>query len=154
MAIGTVTKYDQFESIMAGESERQWEDATAGSCMFILVGNAYTPASTHTTTTNLTDVITAGDGAPINVTTPTLDDTTTAGTTYWDSLAADFGADVTVTAKYLVCIQPVTAATYSATTSKVLWYVDLDDTTTSTEVSSIGAAFKVNPSANGWIKST
>ena len=121
--------------------------------MFILVDNTYTPAATHTTAAEVTGIITAGDGAPINVGTPTLDDTTLAGTTYWDSLAADFGASVTVTAKYLICVQPVVAATY-ASTAKLLWHVDLDDTTGASEVSSVAAVFKVSPSANGWIKTS
>jgi len=152
MPVGTVTKYNSLEKTITSDANRQWDDATAGNIMFILAGNAYTPAATHSTTADLTDVITAGDGAPIAATGLAIDNTTTAGTTYFDSADANFGAAVTITAKYLIAIQPVTANTFDASTSKLLFYVDLDTTSSSTEVSSIASDFVVYAPANGWFK--
>jgi hypothetical protein len=36
MAIGTVTKYNQFLDIIMGTDNRQWDDVSAGSDMFVL----------------------------------------------------------------------------------------------------------------------
>jgi hypothetical protein len=96
MPIGTVTKYNGFEKQIAADANRQWDDATAGNIMFCLATNAYTPAATHSTTADVTGLITAGDGAPINATALAIDNTTTAGSTYFDSADANFGANVTI----------------------------------------------------------
>jgi len=154
MAVGTVTKYNSLEKTIFGTANRQWDDATAGNIMFCLCGNTYTPAASHGTTASLSGLITAGNGAPIAATSLLLDNTTTPGVTYYSSAAADFGSAVTITAKYLVCVQPVTANTFSATTSVLLWYVDLDITSSSTTVSSTASAFKVVMPTNGWFKTT
>lgn len=154
MAIGTVTKYNQWEDVTGGDASRQWDDATAGSVMFVLAKATYTPAATHTTVANIgtsdVDYIETGDGAPIAATTLDIDATTTAGTAYYDSDAANFGASVTVTAKYLIAVQPVTANTF-ASTAKLLWYVDLDSGGGS--VSSTASTFSVDAATNGWVQS-
>lgn len=154
MAIGTVTKYNGFEKQIAADANRQWDDATAGNIMFCLCSNAYTPSAAHSTTSDLSGIITAGDGAPINATSLAIDNTTTAGSTYFDSGDANFGSSVTITAKYLVAVMPVTAGTFSSTTSKLLFYVDLDTTSGSSSVSSIGSDFVIYAPTNGWIKTT
>jgi len=152
MAIGTVTKYNSLEKTIFDTANRQWNDATAGNIMFCLCTNAYTPSATHSTTANLAGTITSGNGAPIAATALAIDNTTTAGTTYYDSADADFGSSVTITAKYLVCVQPVTANTFSTSTSKLLWYVDLDTASGSASVSSTASIFKINAPNLGWFK--
>lgn len=154
MAVGIVIKYNQFEKQLAADANRQWDDATAGNIMFCLCDETYTPVSTHTTTTDLSGLITAGDGAPIAATSLAIDNTTTAGTTYLDSASASFGTTVTITAKYFIAVMPVTAGTFSATTSNLLFWLDLNTTNSSATVSSAAADFVVLPSANGWIKFT
>jgi hypothetical protein len=154
MAIGTVTKYNGFEKQIAADANRQWDDATAGNIMFCLCGNGYTPAATHTTTANLTDLITSGDGAPIAASSLAIDNTTTPGSTYFDSADVNFGSTVTITAKYLIAVMPVTAGTFDASTGKLLFYVDLDTASSSAEVSSVASDFVIYTPANGWIKST
>jgi len=154
MPLGTVTKYNGMEKQLQADANRQWDDATAGSNMFIIADNTYTPDATHSTTFDLTGVITAGDGAPINVTSPTIDDTTTPGTTYYDSGIADFGSTVTVTGKYLICIQPVVAGTFDVATSNLLWVVDLDTTNGTASKVAVGSDFALTPPVNGWIAST
>ena len=154
MAIGTVTKYNGFEKQITADANRQWDDATAGNIMFCLCGNGYTPSATHSTTANLTDLITSGDGAPIAATGLAIDNTTTAGSTYFDSADANFGSNVTITAKYLIAVMPVTAGTFDASTSKLLFYVDLDTSSSSAEVSSITSDFVIYTPTNGWIKTT
>ncbi len=155
MAVGTVTKYNGFEKQIAADANRQWDDATAGNIMFCLVGAGYTPSATHGTTNDLgANVITAGDGAPIAATSLSIDNTTTAGTTYFKSADVNFGNNVTITAKYLVAVMPVAAGTFSATTSNLLFYVDLDDTSGSSTVSSSASDFVIYQPTNGWIKMT
>lgn len=151
MALGTVTKYNSLEVAIGDTANRQWNDATAGNIMFCLVTNAYTPSATHSTTTSLgANVITSGDGTPIAATSLTLDNTTTPGRTYFNSGNASFGSSVTITAKYLVAVQPVTAGTFSATTSTLLFYVDLDTTSGSSSATSTASNFTVYTPANGW----
>lgn len=155
MALGAVTKFNQMESVLLANADRQWDDATAGSCMFVLAKDTYTVAATHTTISNVgiadTDYIATGDGAPVAVATPTIDATTTPGTTYLDSDPANFGSTVTITAKYLLCVQPVVAGTV-ASTSKLLWYVDLE--TLGGSKSSTSSDFLINQPANGWLDFT
>ena len=118
--------------------------------MFCLCTSSYTPAATHTTTTDLAGTITSGDGAPIAATGLAIDNTTTAGTTYYDSADANFGSAVTITAKYLIAEQPVSANTFSATTSKLLWYINLD--TGGGSIASVASDFVIIAPTNGWFK--
>lgn len=152
MAIGSVVKFNKMQSNLMKAAGRQWDDAAGGNVMFVLASATYVPAAANATLADVgANYITTGNGAPINATTVALDDVTTPDSVYLDSDAADFGAAVTVTAKYLIAVQPVAAGTIAAT-SKLLWYVDLDTTSTSSEVSSTSAVFKINPPANGWVK--
>lgn len=152
MTVGTVTKYNSLEKTIAADANRQWDDATAGNMLFVLAGAGYTPSAAHALTSDLTNVITSGDGAPIAATGLAIDNTTTAGTTYYDSADANFGAAVTITAKYLIAVQPATANTYNSSTGKLLFYVDLDNTNGSATVSSTASDFIVYAPANGWFK--
>lgn len=156
MAVGAVTKYNGLESVLFDTANRQWNDSTAGNIMFCLVDNTYTPSAAHSTTSDLgAALITVGDGATrLAATGLSIDSTTTPGTTYYTSANANFGASVTITAKYLVCVQPVTANSFSTSTSKLLWYVDLDTASASSSVSSLASAFIVYVPTNGWFKST
>lgn len=153
MSLGAVTKYNQLESVLFATAGRQWDDSTTGSLMWCLADETYTPSAAHTTTNDIGAALkTSGDGAPINVTTPAIDKTTTAGTTYYNADAANFGTAVTVSEKYLICVQPVTAGTFSATTSKLLFYVDLNTASSSALAASIASDFRIDPPTNGWFK--
>lgn len=153
MALGTVTKYNQLESVLFASAGRQWDDVAAGSLMWCLADETYTPSAAHTTTADVGAALqTSGDGAPINLTTPAIDKTTTPGTTYYDADAANFGTAVTVSEKYLICVQPVAAGTFSATTSKLLFYVDLNTASSSALAASVASDFRIDPPTNGWFK--
>ena len=123
--------------------------------MFILANSTYTPAATHTTIANVgtagVNYIGSGNGAPIAVSSPTIDSSTTPGTAMFKSADANFGASVTISAKYLICVQPVTAGVIAAT-SKLLWYVDLNNATVSSEAYAAASEFKINMPATGWFK--
>ena len=152
MAVGTVTKYNSLEKALFSSANRQWDDAAAGNIMFVLAGAAYTPSPAHATAANLTNVIVAGEGAPIAATGLSIDSASVPGSTFYTSANANFGAVVTITAKYLIAIQPVTPGVYDAATAKLLFYVDLDTTGPAATVSSTASEFLVYAPANGWFK--
>lgn len=154
MAAGPVVKYNGLESELMEDAERQWDDATAGSLMFILADNTYTFDATDVLASDLLGVITAGDGAPINLASPVIDKTTLPGSTFLQSADANFGASVTITAKFLICVKPVVAGTFDGASDKLLWCADLDTTSSSTSKSSTASDFSLTQPVNGWIKST
>jgi len=155
MSIGPVTKFNQLESILFSNSGRQWDDVLAGSCMFILCDNTYVFDATHTTASNLLGVITVGDGSPVPVQTPTLDAVTTPGTTFYNSLKADFGLITTITAKFLLCVQTASANVFlNDGTTKLLFIVDLDDINSTASKVSAGTDFFISPPSGGWFKTT
>jgi hypothetical protein len=49
---------------------------------------------------------------------------------------------------------PVAAGTFSSSTSKLLFYVDLDTSSGTASVSSIASDFVIYAPTNGWIKTT
>lgn len=154
MAVGAVTKYNGMESVLFSTASRQWDDATAGSLMFCLADATYTPSLTHSTTSDVgAALITAGDGVAIAATGATIDSTTTPGLTYYDTDDADWGLAVTITAKYLIAVQPVTAGTFSSTTSKLLFYVDLNTASGAATLSS-DPDFKILPPLMGWFSTS
>ena len=154
MPVGAVTKYNQLEKRLFDTDSRQWNDSAPGSIMFCLVSNGYTPSATHSTTADLgANLLTTGDGAArIAATGLTVDSTTTPGTTYYGSNDITWGSSVTITAKYLVCVQPVTANTFNAATSRLLFYVDLNDTSGTTTVTATAEPFSVLAPTNGWFE--
>jgi hypothetical protein len=155
MAIGSVILYDSAINQISDTANRQWNNATTGNIMFCLCSSAYTPAFTHTTTTDLgASVITAGDGAPVAATTLLLDSASVAGSTFFDSADVDFTLSGTITPKYLVCVQPTTANTFSATTSLLLFYVDLNTTSGSATQSMTAGTYTIYAPYRGWFKTT
>jgi hypothetical protein len=151
MALGTVDNYNQMLDVLMSDVNRNWDDATAGSNMFVLATSAYTPVATHTTGADLgANVITSGDGAPINVPSPAVNQLVAA--TWLTSGNADFGSTVTITAKWLICVQPVTAGTY-ASTAKLLWYVDLN-VGSGLSLSSTASEYRILVPTNGWLDIT
>lgn len=149
MAIGKALPYDQFGGLLVRAANPQWDDPQAGAYMFALATSSYAPAFAHTTAADLgVAVITTGDGAPIAATNRTVQDV--LGKAYIRSNPANFGTTVTITAKYLLCLMPVTSNTYT-TTAKLCWYVDLDDTSTNASLVVTASSFEVSQSTNGWI---
>lgn len=152
MAIGQVTKYNGFQKNLMKANGRQWDDPAVGNLMFVLATEAYTPSAAHETAANIgAALITTGPGAPINLTGQSIDDTTTPGRIYFDSNPANFGSNVTISAKYLICVQPITPGTF-ANTAKLLWYVDLNTLTPTSIANSINSVFRIDPPENGWLR--
>ena len=143
--------YDRFLDDRLSNAELDWDDAAAGAFMWILATKDYVPNANHALSSDLSNVIAAGDGAPINVTSRDIDNTTIAGDTWLNSDAANFGTPVTIIAKYLICVVPVVAGTYDPAASKLAFYVDLNTASGTAEIEVTGTEFRVDPPANGWM---
>ena len=157
MAAGAVQLYNSaYDTIFqgtAGTIDRVWDDATAGNIMWMLAASGYTPADTHATTTDVTNQVVTGDAVPIDATNLLI--TQSTATTYFEAGAnasagvVSFAAGAaTITAKYLICIMPVTASTFSGTTDELIFYVDLNDG--GSDLTSTAGDFIINMPTNGW----
>ena len=155
MAVGSVVKYNNTEANLFKDASRQWDNAASGNIMFCLCGNSYAFDATHATTNDLAGLITSGDGAPINATGLTIDETVDPGKTYYQADDANFGAAVTITAKWMIAVQPVVAGTFSATTSKLIFAVDLNTASPTATISSAGSDFVIlqpDTPFDGWFR--
>ena len=155
MAAGTVQLYDTAYETLFQDATRQWDDSTSGSIYWVLATSSYTPSDAHTTTTDVTNKV-GGDGAPIAATDLVITDTPgTANETYFQAGAGgtpgvvSFGTNVTITAQYLIAVQPTSAGSYSGTTDKLIFYVAID---TGGDVSSTNGEFTINMPTSGWFK--
>lgn len=161
MAAGTVQLYNIAYQNLLGDTETQW-DAAGSTYYWYLVTSSYVPADTHTTTNDLGANIKAGDGAPIVSTNRVLDDTTTAGTMFFQAGANSSAGVVSFTTattpgtitgvKYLVCTQPVSAGSPNSTSDRLIFYVNLNTATASATVTATNGEFTVNMPTNGWFK--
>lgn len=150
MALGNVVSYNQFPGILVRDAEPQWDDAVVGTFMWGLVTASYVPSGNHTTAADLgANIITAGGGAPVNVTGRTVVDI--LPDSYLQANNADFGT-ITVTSKYLVCFRPITPGVYAAT-AKLCFYVDLN-VGAGLSLSVTATPFIINQPTNGWIRLT
>jgi len=155
MAAGTVQVYDIAYQNLLGDTEHQWDSGNAGQFYWYLATSSYTPADTHETTSDVTNQV-GGDGAPIAATDLVLQDGTTPGTMFFQAGAGasagvvSFGDPVDITAKYLICVQPTTVNTPSATTDRLVFYVDLNSG--GSDLVSTASEFTINMPSNGWFK--
>ena len=146
MTVGVVQLYNQWGDILAGTANNQWDSATATHFGFLLAKSSYTPNDTHTTIADLgtagTNWINAGDGAPIQVPSRAVDNSN--GATQFKAGNANFGASVTVSAKYLICFAGDPASPQA--TDRLLFWQDLK--TEGGEASSSSSDFNVQAPAN------
>jgi hypothetical protein len=139
MAAGSVVFYNT--GIKAAIVDGDWSvDAKA----LALATSGYTPALTHSTWADVSanEVAGGGDYSPKVLANPT--DNHSGGVTTLDADDVSFGASVTITAKYAVC---VLGDTTLAGTDELVFYVDLNSGGGS--VSSSSGPFDVNWNASG-----
>jgi|JI10StandDraft_1071094.scaffolds.fasta_scaffold123376_2 hypothetical protein len=138
MAAGSFTLYGAaIEGIARGLI-----DLDGHSFKGLLATSSYTPnAATHDELADITNELAGGDYARVTLTGVAV---TRSGTTVkFTSDPVDFGADVTLTAKYLVLYDDTHAA------DALLGYVDLN--TGGGSASSTDGPFEVSPDGtNGW----
>ena len=147
MAVGATQIYDAGLARLLNDAEAQWDSSSTFQFALLLTG--YTPADTHSTWADVSaNVCTDGDYDEILVTSRTVSDT--GSTIYIDSADADLGASVTISARYLVCVQTASAVAGTlAGTDKLIWYKDLN--TGGGNLSSTSSTFKITAPANGWL---
>lgn len=124
----------------------QWDDATANFA-FVLLDNAWTPSLTVATYGALTNECVNAHYSPIAVTNRAV--VNGAGTAcYLDSDDANFGAQVDIAARYLVCVAGNAAALVAG--NPVIFYVDLNVGGVA-NVASVYGQFTLSPDALGWL---
>ena len=157
MAVLATQLYDGGYEVLMGNTGGAG-DTTTGEFHWILAGEGYTPVDTHSTTTNVTNKIDAGDGAPMAVTDVVFTATPGAANETFFQAGANasatdvaFGPSVTISAEYLILVRNVTAPTYSTTTSQLICYIDLNATNVG-DLSSSNGDFTITMPTNGWFK--
>ena len=124
----------------------QWDDAAANFA-FVLLDAAWTPNLAAANYGALTNECVNAHYSPIAVTNRAV--VNGAGTAcYLDSDDANFGAQVDISAKYLVCVAGNAAALLG--TDPVIFYVDLN-TGQAVNVASVYGQFLQSPDALGWL---
>ncbi len=151
MAISKVTAYNQMLGVLLGDPTKQWNDSVVGAFMVVVCDNTYSPNPGHTTSFDLAGVITVGDGAPVNLTGRSLDSATTPAETLFKSNNIDFGSAVTLTGKYIVLVQPAVAGVFDGSNDKLIWYFDLDDSSSSAQIDVVADEFIYTMPSNGWM---
>lgn len=146
MTVGATQLYDNGMTELSSNSTPQWDDATANSFAFILLDNSYTPSDAHDTYSDVSaHICTDGDYGALDVTSRTV--TQVGKECQYDSADADFGAAVTISARYLVCLAGNNGALSG--TDKLIWYKDLNSGG-SANVASTAAPFKIQGPSDGW----
>ena len=137
MTVGNFTLYNSAKlGLFNGDL-----DLGSDTIAVALLGAGYTPSAAHSTWADVsTQEITDGDYAEKALTGQSV--TGGSGTVTVDSGDVSFGSTVTITAKYVVFVKG-TAGSLTGT-DKLVGYCDLDNTSTSTTVSSTSGAFSVN----------
>ena len=153
MAVSKTYLFDKgLEYIMDSSIGTQWDDSGAAYCFALYTANnapARTMANKTAVDGTLTEV-TGGNYAQIPCTTRTVAES--SNEVFFDSDNAAFGADTTIDAKWLICYQG-TAGALSGSNVPIFW-VDLDDTSGSSYVSSNASTFTLNAPTGGWFKIT
>lgn len=140
MAVGTFTLYNTGKEALLTDNANQITWAT-DTIVAVLLGNGYTPAATHTQWSDVsTNHVTGTNYAPVALSGKTS--TRSGGTILWDCDDINFGANVTVTAKYVAIVKRSGGAL--TTTDQLIGSCDLDNASGTATVSSTNSTFQVN----------
>lgn len=145
MATGTTQLHNQAINHLTDTAGKQWNDGTSDFA-FILLTDGYTPADADLTYGDISGNECA-DADYAQQAASTRQITRSGGTTYFDSDPANFGTNVTIAARYLVCVAGTAGSLNSG--DVVLFRVDLNDGGTG-NVDSQNSDFRVDPDTNGW----
>jgi hypothetical protein len=147
MAMGQAIAYNAGIKHLLESATPDWDDAT-GNFAFALLDKSYVPDVAHATWGDVSVHETASSSyAPIAVGSRTI--VASGGNVYLDSADANFGADVTISARYLVCVQSDPVALQG--TDKLIFYVDLNSGGAG-NVSSSASTFNAQAPADGWLQ--
>ena len=140
MAVGDYTLYNTGKEALLTDNAGSidWANDTI---VAVLVNAAYTPALTHSTWNDVVANHSTGTNyAPVVVTGKTS--ARSGGTILWDCADVNFGANVTITTKYIVFLKRAGGAL--ATSDQLIGYCDLENASGSATVSSTNSTFQVN----------
>ena len=147
MAVGTTQLFDDAMQNFQDGTTTTWVGASPGYYAELYLQAGADPTDSWATRTNITHTVCSdGDYAAKDVASRTI--AGTAPQCEFKSNIINFGATVTITAKYLIVLEGDEASPQS--TDELVFWVDLDTTSTTSQVSSTSAAFTVDDSANGW----
>lgn len=140
MAVGNFTLYNTGKEALLTDNANQITWAT-DTIVAVLLGNGYTPAATHSTWADVSaQHVTGTNYAPVALSGKTSVRST--GTILWDCDDINFGANVTVTAKYVAIVKRVGGSLTG--TDQLIGYCDLENASGSATVSSTNSTFQVN----------
>ena len=147
MTVGAGVWYDTGAANVLKHAQAQWDDPTADSFAWVLLTDAYVPSDAHDTYSDISaNEVTDADYAAKEVTGRVIN---TVGANNWlDSADAIFGPNVTIEAKYLVCVQGDKDSLVAG--DELVFYIDLR--TEGGTVSSTNSDFTVQGPANGWAR--
>ncbi len=118
-------------------------DLDADTIVAVLLANAYTPAATHDTYSDISgNVISDGDYSPQVLASKTV--TQASGTVTFDAADVSYGSNVNITARYIALVKRNGGSL--AGTDELIGYMDLE---TTGEVSSTNGSFDVAWNASG-----
>jgi hypothetical protein len=147
MPVGTVQLFDQCMGLLLdGSPTWIWETGPFAGTLWDQAGAD--PADTLVDFTGLDathNEVTGGGYAQQQLGSLTV--TVATGVVQFHTAIVNFGTNVTITTKYLVCIQGTVTVSGTADT---MWFLDLDTTSSSSEVSSVSSDFTVDDAATGW----
>jgi len=145
MAVGTVQLFDNtIENFMDGTTAL-WEAGNWYAELYMQAGA--NPTDSWATRSQITHTVCSdGDYAAKDVGSAAVGGTPPQ--CEFASAIINFGSSVTITAKYLIVLEGDEAS--PGGTDDLVFWVDLDTTGATAEVSSVSSDFTVDDSANGW----
>ena len=143
MAVGNFTLYNAGKEALLTDNGTQITWAT-DTIVAVLLGSVYTPAATHVTWSEVSaQHVTGTNYAPVVLSGKTS--ARSGATILWDCDDINFGANVTVTAKYVAIVKRAAGAL--AGSDQLIGYCDLENASGSATVSSTNSTFQVNTTA-------
>jgi len=143
MAVGNFTLYNAGKEALLTDNATQitWASDTV---VAVLLGAGYTPSATHVNWSEVSaQHVTGTNYAPVALANKTS--VRSGGTILWDCDDINFGANVTVTAKYVGIVKRAGGALTG--TDQLIGYCDLENASGSATVSSTNSTFQVNTTA-------
>lgn len=140
MAAGSFTLYNTGKEALLADNANQI-DWASNTIVAVLLGAGYTPLNTHSTYADVSGQEISDVGyAPVVLTGKTS--VNSAGTILWDCADINFGANVSLTAKYVAFLKQAGGAL--APSDQLIGRCDLNTASGSATVSSVNSTFAIN----------
>jgi hypothetical protein len=161
LAVQATQQFNQTLAQFLASANSQWDATGTDQFYAVLVGDNALPLDTDSTLADIGSggteaqvaadtaaYIASGDGAPIDVPTRSIVNTSGAAEFRWGDLAFGTGLTITGVAALVICRGNVAAI---SSTDDVVWHMDLDDG--ATEVSVTNGTLTIQaPTNNNWFQ--